>query len=226
MNLKRKERIYWIAFLASVVFHGLLFVLFKVKNLEAIAEPEYMEVGLVEAGWSEPFLELPGESYEDQLLFERTLPLKAEMNENGSSDPQDREGSTLPQIKQEKDIFINMESFEDKKLTVIESAKGMSVSEVAEKPMIQGPASKREVLFKKYPDYPLWAQRYGLEFEVRLKFWLTSGGDVDWVVIEASSGYPEVDAEVMRAMKRWRFNPVDGNERQWGTILFKFRLRH
>jgi TonB family protein len=100
-----------------------------------------------------------------------------------------------------------------------------SIQTIQPKPRIEGPAAKRKVLFQKYPDYPMWARRHGLEFEIRLKFWVLPSGEVSLVIIEDSSGYPEIDAKVVRVMKRWKFNRIESTQTQWGMILFKFRLR-
>jgi TonB family protein len=111
--------------------------------------------------------------------------------------------------------------------TVVDSLRlnKKNIQTIQPKPSIEGPVAKRNVLFQKYPDYPRWAQRHGLEFEIRLKFWVLPSGEVSLVIIEDSSGYPEIDAKVVRVMKGWKFNKIETTQTQWGMILFKFRLK-
>jgi protein TonB len=111
--------------------------------------------------------------------------------------------------------------------TAVESLRlnRKSIQTIQLKPKIEGPVAKRNVSFQKYPDYPKWAQRHGLEFEIRLKFWVLPSGEVSLVIIEDSSGYPEIDAKVVRVMKQWKFNKIETTQTQWGMILFKFRLK-
>ncbi len=221
--LKSKNKVFQFTFFISILFHALGFGLIRIKGVEANINGAYVEVGLFEAGWQEPFVDLPGSSEAEQEGFlEIPRHLRFNASQENTSLIQQTPSLNLPEIKQNDNSSIESLNEENKN----ESLDGNSSGKATAKQMIEGPAASRKILLSKNPSYPEWAENYGLEFEVKLKFWILANGEVGMVSIERSSGYPEMDAQVVQAMKRWRFNPVEVNleSTQWGTILFKFRL--
>lgn len=96
---------------------------------------------------------------------------------------------------------------------------------------ISGPAGRREVLYR--PDLPpvvRWPAKmdqdlYNDIFNVKLKFYVTADGKVDFVEKLSSCGYTEIDVLAIRYMKMWQFTPVAGKSKQWGNIWLKFRQK-
>ena len=68
-------------------------------------------------------------------------------------------------------------------------------------------ASARKLLSSPKPEIPAWVSKQGLNLQVLVNFTLTPDGFLRDVNIEASSGYPAVDAAVMEALRRWHFTP-------------------
>lgn len=222
-----KDRYLLSAWLGSLTVHLLGFFLVRVHDVEAIAPRDLIEVNLVESLWTERLLELPGESREDQWIFE--TPDDSLWSRDAAAMPVRRK-TVYPELAKSEPARDEIIEVGQPDRRVQSSSPAGPNREVSGNPRdvhIEGPVSARTVLFRKLPEYPFWAQEFGLEFEVRLRFWVLPGGDVGGVVVENSSGYPEIDAGVVRDMKLWKFGPVRSGlaEAQWGKILFKFRLR-
>ncbi len=62
------------------------------------------------------------------------------------------------------------------------------------------------------PAYPSAARRRGLEGSVQLRVTLAASGELDSVIVIASSGSPLLDDAAVAAVRRWRCEParVDG----------------
>jgi len=93
---------------------------------------------------------------------------------------------------------------------------------------ISGPISKRPVLRRIYPQYPRSAQMGGIEGETTVKFWVSSDGIIERVVIEKTSGSDELDRAAVDAVKKWLFAPLGGDEKQidqWGVLNVRFELK-
>jgi len=221
-----KDKIVTFSLISSLFIHAAGFILLKVKILEASSSNQYLEVGLMESRWEEPLVDLPGETDDEGEIFGPSDRRWLKRSSQNSLRVKNRtDAMELPQSKFDAAQSIPIDKPQQK--NGVESPRlGKKIVQITQpKPMIEGPVAKRKVSFQKYPDYPMWAQRHGLEFEIRLKFWVLPSGEVSLVIIEDSSGYPEIDAEVVRAMKRWKFNKVEEAQTQWGMILFKFRLK-
>ena|GEM_PF-1220202 len=93
----------------------------------------------------------------------------------------------------------------------------------------EGPAAERAVIFK--PDFPaVPAGLYGdcEKYTVKLKFFLSDKGLVYDVMPVVSSGFPEVDMEAMKFLRRWRFSPSDvrkKHESGWGILAITVETR-
>lgn len=224
--VKIKNKILSYALFFSFLAHILGFSLIRVKMLSAQVRGEYLEVGLFESGWQEALVELPGNSDNENEIFKTPRHLRGGLGKAITPFENKIQNPNLPDIKS-KDATSIVSDRVEKATETPSDFSSVHTDAASAKRLIEGPASSRKVLFSKYPDYPDWAQSYGLEFEVKLRFWVAASGEVNRVSIERSSGYPEVDAEVVRAMKRWRFDWVEESAEgtQWGTVLFKFRLK-
>jgi len=91
---------------------------------------------------------------------------------------------------------------------------------------LAGPIASRNILNKVLPKYPAWCLRQGISGVVKIKIWVEPSGMVrEGTLIEISSGYPDLDQTVIKALKGWRFAPLPSNvvqETQWGIITFRF----
>lgn len=88
-----------------------------------------------------------------------------------------------------------------------------------------GAAKDRTLLASPQPRIPQWVSKEGLNLTVLVTFTLTPDGLLRDVNVEASSGYNEVDAAVMEALRLWRFSadPSAGNIH--GQIPYAIRAR-
>lgn len=92
---------------------------------------------------------------------------------------------------------------------------------------IEGPLGERGLLYLEYPPCPLWAQKAGVEAEIRFRFWVSPDGNVIRVRAIKKSSYPEFEALARQALGRWRFAPLPrGAEREeWGEVPIIWRLQ-
>jgi TonB family protein len=58
------------------------------------------------------------------------------------------------------------------------------------------------------PDYPQTARQQGWEGTVMLRITVGTGGDVENVKIQESSGFPELDESAAQSVKAWQFDPA------------------
>ncbi len=87
---------------------------------------------------------------------------------------------------------------------------------------IEGPASKREVIYK-----PLNLPRLNIDMEVdiRLKFWVLPNGTVG-EVLPLQRGDVRLERAAIQYLKSWRFTPVDSSRSKvWGIIPITYKLR-
>ena len=214
-----------LALLVSCLIHLSGSIAVSIKGLEGMSPLKMIDVGMVQTEWSDRWINLPGGGGEDKAMFKKTSEIESEKSGKLISRQAALElpeaASTLD--SNIDDIWTNpARLFED-----FSSVREGLIREKEQDQNIQGPVSERKVLFRLDPVYPEWALQYGVEFEVKVKFWVSSVGEVSDAYVESSSGYPEVDAKVVRSVKKWRFNEVESRVGlQWGMIKFKFRLKH
>ena len=89
---------------------------------------------------------------------------------------------------------------------------------------IKGPVGGRRILRNGEPEYPAWAEASGVKGKVELKFWVLPGGEVSQVEVWKTSGWSGFDSSASQALKEWRFEPIEGREKQWGIISFVFEF--
>lgn len=91
--------------------------------------------------------------------------------------------------------------------------------------LIQGEAAGRRILVSKTPAYPRWAQEQGIEASVSLRFYVTPSGEVKKnVMVERTSGYPELDSMAQEALLQFGFEVLNVSGDQSGLALFRFVL--
>jgi TonB family protein len=91
---------------------------------------------------------------------------------------------------------------------------------------LAGPIAGRQILNKILPKYPSWCLSQSISGVVKIRIWVEpSGGVREGTLVEVSSGYPDLDQAVIRALRSWKFAPLPSNvvqENQWGVITFRF----
>jgi periplasmic protein TonB len=77
------------------------------------------------------------------------------------------------------------------------------------------------------PDYPLAAQKRGLEGKVTLKVHVLASGQPESVAVATSSGHQILDDAAIKAVQQWAFaparrgqTPIDG----WVHVPLNFRI--
>jgi TonB family protein len=78
----------------------------------------------------------------------------------------------------------------------------------------------RPPLYRAKPDIPDWVSREGLHLTVVISFVLNPDGILTGFKVKKSSGYPEVDAAVVDALRRWKFPAVAGTKNVSGEITY------
>jgi TonB family protein len=85
----------------------------------------------------------------------------------------------------------------------------------------QPDASKgRNLVSAPSPRIPSWVSSQGLTLRVTVAFTLTQSGVISTVTVEQSSGYADVDAAVIDAIRRWRFTPSKATGTVDGVIPY------
>ena len=79
------------------------------------------------------------------------------------------------------------------------------------------------------PKYPASARNASIEGLVKIKMLITYEGKVTEASIVESSGHPEMDANALEAVYKWRFSPARNKLKQkidcYITMPIKFKLR-
>ena len=79
------------------------------------------------------------------------------------------------------------------------------------------------------PKYPASARNASIEGLVKIKMLITHEGKVTEASIVESSGHPEMDANALEAVYKWRFSPARNKLKQkidcYITMPIKFKLR-
>lgn len=86
-------------------------------------------------------------------------------------------------------------------------------------------AKGRELLSAPLPKLPPRVQEEGLTLSMKVSFTVTPGGVVALARVIRSSGYADVDAAVLEAVRRWRFTSAETTRTVSGTIPYTIRAR-
>ncbi|MCM8803853.1 MAG: energy transducer TonB [Candidatus Omnitrophica bacterium] len=115
---------------------------------------------------------------------------------------------------EKSDFIINIPSFPT-----------LNIQENINENLIEGPAGQRKLIYKEKIEYPLWAQKKGIEGKVKIKFWVNPDGRIFDSEIYISSGNPELDFYAQEIFKKWLFEPINKDEIVWGIITIIFKLK-
>lgn len=86
---------------------------------------------------------------------------------------------------------------------------------------IQGPISGREIQISNLPSEVERAPA-----ELKLRFWVSTNGRVNQVIIEEGSGFRIIDKKMVDTIKEWRFRPIyvpSAPRYQWGIIKIRIQ---
>ena len=79
------------------------------------------------------------------------------------------------------------------------------------------------------PKYPASARNASIEGLVKIKMLITYEGKVTEASIVESSGHPEMDANALEAVYKWRFSPARNKLKQkidcYITMPIKFKMK-
>lgn len=93
---------------------------------------------------------------------------------------------------------------------------------------IEGAAGDRRLLSRSLPKSPDWVAKRGLDLRVRIRFSVRADGKVRGAVIKETSGFPELDKRALRALKKWRFDPIPGESaagpQTIGVVTLRFTV--
>ncbi len=83
----------------------------------------------------------------------------------------------------------------------------------------------RDLLSAPLPDLPPWVAEAGLALAVTVSFAVAPNGVVAQARVARPSGYSDVDAAVLEAVRRWRFRAAETTKTVRGTIPYTIRAR-
>jgi TonB family protein len=83
----------------------------------------------------------------------------------------------------------------------------------------------RDLLSAPLPSLPQWVADQGLSLAVTVSFAVAPDGVVAQARVARSSGYSDVDAAVLEAVRRWRFRAAETTRTVRGTIPYTIRAR-
>jgi len=91
---------------------------------------------------------------------------------------------------------------------------------------VDGPVGNRRIVSRVSPSSPDWVATRNLDLTVTVRFQVLPDGSVkSGAVISKTSGFPEIDTRALKALARWRFQPVpakSGAAEVWGRVTFRF----
>ncbi|MBI3548652.1 MAG: TonB family protein [Elusimicrobia bacterium] len=93
---------------------------------------------------------------------------------------------------------------------------------------ISGPAGSRRVLKRVIPPCPDWVSQRGLDLKVQLRFRVLDDGSVkDGILVQRTSGFPDLDKLAIDALRKWRFDPYHPKPGEkvpeiWGVVKLHF----
>ncbi len=93
--------------------------------------------------------------------------------------------------------------------------------------MISGDLAGRKITLKPpVPAYPEWAEREGIEADMKVRIVVDADGMVEKVESLQSTGFPRMDMLATNYLRQWRFERRPGEKkRQTGLVLIRFRLK-
>jgi TonB family protein len=89
----------------------------------------------------------------------------------------------------------------------------------------EDPSQGREAIAQPLPVLPAWVSQQGLRLKTTVSFVLNPQGFLTEVKTEEGSGYSDVDAAVLEALRRWKFKPVASTRSVRGRVSYIIRPR-
>lgn len=243
MNGVLKDKIFFQAFLLSVVWHLAGFLLVGVKSdpfflakrlpVEVflvsvplrLDKPEITDI-LSESDYS--LFSMPG-----RAGFSRKV-LDSEIKFDHQVVVWDQEPASLRSRRQESpitlagvlskpefNIKLELESKDVFAPSMIEGKWGGGLLDIFErkKSLVAGPVSVRDAVKMHFPQLPEDFKDYSDLNRLTLKFWVTPLGKVRYVIIEKSCGRKKIDQLWADAVSEWIFSEDTGTDSlDWGTI--------
>ena len=84
----------------------------------------------------------------------------------------------------------------------------------------EGSQGRKLLSLGERPRIPEWVKREGLDLNVEVSFSVTPEGHTTSIVVNRSSGYPDVDAAVLESVRKLRFNPIRDDRYARGKISY------
>ena len=84
----------------------------------------------------------------------------------------------------------------------------------------EGSQGRKLLSFGERPRIPDWVKREGLDLKVEVLFSVTPEGHTTSLMVNRSSGYPDVDASVLESVRKLRFNPIPEDRYARGKISY------
>lgn len=200
-----------VAIVAHVIFALLLGVFGFSFNSNR--PPEILEVSLVAGGGA------PEEPQEE--IVEEAEPVIEEEDQIVESKEKPKEQPKKPVADKKPDKNPNLSPKKGDHKTV---GKGDGIGDGQGVP-VTPPRPVRTI----EPKYPASARNASIEGLVKIKMLITHEGKVTEASIVESSGHPEMDANALEAVYKWRFSPARNKLKQkidcYITMPIKFKLR-
>ncbi|MEA1964308.1 MAG: TonB family protein [Candidatus Aerophobetes bacterium] len=210
----------------------------KTKKVTAKAEakPEVKKVGPVEISPSaskrlpvmlpstksavKTGIPLPSPSFNPSIEVKSSMPTK----ETGSLYSPQKEKTSAGQLAGKEAYLSPKAGLAPEGRPSYEKGAGEEESKGSPPLGIKGPAGGRKILRQVNPIYPASAEKKGTTGKLELKFWVLPTGEVSETRVHKTSGWSEFDKSASQALRKWKFEPIKGEERQWGIISFIFRI--
>ena len=131
------------------------------------------------------------------------------------------------QNSQKIDLNRTFESQPPQQQTVAPTAREKSFDLLKQtQTFISGQLANRQIISKKVPAFPVWAQHQGVGATISLRFTVMENGKVkENIIVERTSGSREWDRMVIEALRTWQFvalGNLDKRFDQTGVITFQF----
>jgi protein TonB len=156
-----------------------------------------------------------------QRQFQKLTPQEQYIPEQSAMPQQGRQAG-LPEIdNSEKNIQPATEQMDAEKPSIAPSP--MQGEQTQQPYTIEGEAAKRTVIEQEIPQYPPNLQK---EAVVRIRFTVLPDGYIGQM-IPVQKGEPVLEEITMKALRKWRFNPLPPDVEQanaQGVITFRYEL--
>ncbi len=116
-------------------------------------------------------------------------------------------------------------------IVVSEEKRDYSIGNISYRKLVsnvKGAIKQRKLIYAPYPKYPQWAKQQGIEGSVSVRFAVLPSGKIKKpLIVTKTSGYPDLDKEVVKILEKWVFEPLSARHKwkeEIGEITFVFSL--